>query len=64
MKDKIKGLQEIYITCNPENIASKKTILKLGCDYIETIAIANDHELFHLGDVQKELYILRLTNNA
>lgn len=64
MRGKIKGLQEIMITCNPDNIASKKTILKLGFEFIETIDIENDHELFHMGETQKELYILNLSNNT
>lgn len=64
MKSKIKGLNEIVITCNPENIASKKTIQKLGCQYIETLDIDPDHELYHMGDVQKEVYILDLSDNA
>ena len=61
---KIKGLQEIVITCNPENIASTKTIQKLGCDYIETVDIDPRHELFRMGDVQKEVYVLNLSDNT
>ena len=64
MKIKIPELQEIVITCNPDNIASKKTIQKLGCHYIKTLNIDTDHELYHQGDVQKELYILNLTDNT
>lgn len=64
MKGKIKGLQEIVITCNPENIASKKTIQKLGCDYVETVDIDPRHELFRMGDVQKEVYVLNLSDNT
>lgn len=31
----------LYITCDPNNIASKKTIEKLGCEFIERAIIPN-----------------------
>lgn len=64
MKTKIKGLEEIVITCNPDNIASKKTILKLGGTYIKTLDIDPEHEIFKMGEAQKEYYVLKLTDNA
>ncbi len=51
-----KGLHEYIITCNPDNIASKKTILRLNGQYLKTFDIPADHELFALGDYQKECY--------
>ncbi|WP_323610585.1 GNAT family N-acetyltransferase [Erysipelothrix enhydrae] len=54
------GLPELIITCNPDNIASKKTILKLGGNYHSTIDIMADHELFKLGETSKEIYTIKL----
>lgn len=39
-------MDEIFITCSPENIASYKTLLKLGGELIETIEVPEDHELY------------------
>ena len=35
LKEYVKD-KTLIITCDPDNIASKKTIEKLGCEYIET----------------------------
>lgn len=57
-------LKDIYITCNPDNIASQKTIRKLGADYIKMVAVDSDHELIALGETHKEIYRLLLTDNS
>ncbi len=51
---------EVYITCNPDNMASKNTIKKLGAHYIDTVDIARDHELYRFGETQKEIYIINI----
>ena len=56
---KEKGLNEFIITCNPDNLASKKTILKMKPDYIKTVDVDKDHELYKLGDHQKEVYVVK-----
>ena len=33
------GFKELIITCSPNNLASKKTILKLQAQYLETVEI-------------------------
>ncbi len=50
------SMKSCMITCNPDNTASKKTILKLGAQYVECVDVAADHELFSSGDYQKEVY--------
>ena len=59
LKQHPEGL-EVYITCNPDNEASKKTIQKLGAYYIDTVDIASDHELYRYGETQKEVYIMNI----
>lgn len=55
------GYQRIIITCNPDNIASKKTIEKLGADYIETLPIPSHLKyLFNKGEKKKRIYQWRL----
>lgn len=46
----------VYITCNPDNISSKKTIERLNATFIETLDVDPHHELYEQGDVQKDLY--------
>ncbi len=55
---KEKGLQEFVITCNPDNIASKKTIQKINHKFIKLVDVDEDHELYQMGDYQKEVYVL------
>ncbi len=50
-------LNEVYITCNPDNEASKRTIEKLGVTFVATVDIEKEHELYRLGDKQKNVYI-------
>ncbi len=48
---------DILITCSPENIASKKTIQKLGAEYIGTYPIPGKLKAsFPKGENKKEVY--------
>ncbi|CAM3719498.1 GNAT family N-acetyltransferase [Erysipelothrix urinaevulpis] len=58
---KEKGLQEFVITCNPDNIASKKTILKMNHKYIGCLDVDEDHELYAQGEPQKEVFVVSLS---
>lgn len=55
-----KGLHDVIITCNPDNDASRRTIEKLGGRYHSTLDIDTDHELFRLGESQKDVFIVKL----
>jgi predicted acetyltransferase len=50
------GLSEVIITCNPENIASRKTMERVGCAYIEHVLLPEDHEMYLLGERSKLIY--------
>lgn len=50
-------IHEFYLTCNPDNIASKRTIEKLGALHVALVDVESDHELYRHGDIQKEVYI-------
>ena len=50
--------KSLIITCDPDNIASKKTIEKLGCEYIETKPIPSSLKKFFNKD-EKEKCIYR-----
>lgn len=53
-------LHEVYITCNPDNVPSKKTIQKIPGTYLGTVDVDRDHELYYYGETQKEIYVVYL----
>ena len=50
------GLNELILTCNPENVASYKTLKKLNGELIEVVQVPKDHELYKLGDKMKCIF--------
>ena len=54
------GMREMWITCNPENIASRKTCENLGMSYVETVNLPTDHILYQRGERQKCRYRIDL----
>lgn len=51
----------LLITCDPMNVASKKIIQRLGCQYIETKSIPSKLKKFFTKDeVEKEIYIWKM----
>lgn len=55
------GFNELIITCSPDNIASKKTILKLKAKYLETVFISQElRKNFTADELEKEVYLIKL----
>lgn len=55
------GFNELIITCSPDNLASKKTILKLQAEYLETVLIPKElRKNFDVGELEKEVYLIRI----
>lgn len=53
----------VIITCNPTNIASKKTIESLGCEYLETKRIPQHlKKLFASDEYEKMIYRWNITS--
>lgn len=50
------NMNDIYLTCNPDNIASYKILKKLNGEFIEERDIPEDHELYRLGDRRKYIF--------
>ena len=56
-----KGFTELILTCDPSNVASKKTIIKLNATYIETKIIPSHlKKYFNPEEKEKEIYIVTL----
>lgn len=54
------GMTELWICCNPDNTASRKTCDLLGAELIETIAVPPGNYLYDRGDRWNCRYRLRL----
>ena len=57
------GLKGVYITCNLNNISSKKNIEKIGAKYIDTVEVneLSKYWAFYLDDSRIKLrYILKI----
>lgn len=43
------GLGTIWITCDPQNIASRRTCERLGADMIEIVSLPEHHDMYQRG---------------
>ena len=55
------GLKTLWITCNPENQASRRTCLRLGATLVNTLPVPPDNELYSRGEVEKCRYRIELS---
>lgn len=49
-------MDELLITCSPDNIPSKKTCEKLDGQYVETVPVPKTHWLYSRGETIKNIY--------
>jgi len=50
------GHEHLWITCNPDNIASRRTCERLGAVYVDTVALPRENALYTQGDREKCRY--------
>ncbi len=50
------NMKKVIITCNPDNIASKKTAEKAGATLLETVDLPEDNDMYKSGEKQKCIY--------
>jgi tagatose 1,6-diphosphate aldolase len=53
---KLHGINPLWITCNPENTASRRTCELAGGIYVETVDVPPDTEMYKKGDKRKRRY--------
>jgi tagatose 1,6-diphosphate aldolase len=58
------GLDALWLTCDPRNLASRRTIERLGAQFVEEIAIPPDYESHARGERAKRRYRLDLAGSA
>ena len=54
------GSRELWITVNPDNVASRRTCERLGASLVDTILIPADHPFFARGERAKCRYRMEL----
>jgi tagatose 1,6-diphosphate aldolase len=54
------GMQTLWITCNPDNSASRKTCELAGARFVEIVDLPEDSDMYREGERQKCRYRLDL----
>lgn len=55
------GLNPLWITCNPDNFASRRTCERLGGKLVEIVPVPAEHALYARGEREKCRYRIDLT---
>ncbi len=50
------GINPLWITCNPDNMASRRTCELAGGEMMEIVDVPSNNSLYHRGDYQKCRY--------
>jgi len=56
------GLKTLWITCNPDNIASRRTCELAGAEFIEIVDLPEDTDMYQEGERQKCRYRLETSS--
>ena len=54
-------MDELIITCSPENIASYKTLKKLNGELLELVKVPPGHPLYAIGEKTKYIFRYRIS---
>ena len=54
------GMREIWITCNPENIASRRACELAGAEFVEIVNLPEDSDMYQEGERWKCRYRIDL----
>lgn len=57
---KAHGQNPVWITCDPDNYPSRRTLERLGCEYINTVVVPMNSELYESGCHQVRRYRLEI----
>lgn len=57
---KMHGINPVFATCNPENVASRRTLEIANAEYIEEVAVPEDHPAYKRGELRKVRYRFNL----
>jgi len=54
------GLNPLWFTCNPDNVASRRTLERLGAEFVEVVPLPPNTDMYARGERQKCRYRLRV----
>ncbi|MEO6437266.1 MAG: GNAT family N-acetyltransferase [Tepidisphaeraceae bacterium] len=54
------GMDRLWITCNPDNVASRRTCERLGAKLVEVLPIPMDHPFRARGETEKCRFLMEL----
>jgi predicted acetyltransferase len=57
---KLHGLNPLWITCNSDNYASRRSCELAGADYVETVLVPLDSDMYKRGEWEKRRYKVEL----
>jgi len=57
---RLHGFTELWVTCNPDNIASRRTCELAGAELVETVDLPADNDMYARGERQKCRYRIQL----
>ncbi len=57
---RLNGMKDLWITCNPENLPSRRTCEKLGALYVNTVSVPVGTAMYAAGERLKRRYHIRL----
>ena len=57
---RLHGMKELWITCNPDNVASSRTCELAGAVFVEIVDLPQDIDMYHEGERQKCRYRIDL----
>ena len=58
------GLKTLWITCNPDNMASRRTCELVGAELLEVVDLPEATDMYQEGERQKCRYRLALTRSS
>jgi predicted acetyltransferase len=58
------SLASLWITCDPKNVASRRTCELAGASYVETVRIPKDHEMYGENERFLRRYRINLRTNV
>lgn len=63
-KAKEAGMPYVIITCNPDNLPSRRTLERLGGDLLEIVDLPPDNDMYQRGERQKCIFHYPLQEGA
>ena len=58
------GLDPLWVTCDPENVASRRTLERMGAEFVEAVDVPEDCVIFQSGHPRKCRYRIDLDSVA